>query len=676
VKFIATLMLVVIAFSPARVGLAEPPTLVRSTGSGRWSDPAIWEGGRVPGAGSRVQVRSGHVITYDIQSNGAIRSIHIAGTLRFDPERDTRLDVGLIKIQNGDDPCETGFDCEYHPGGPLPGATRAALEVGSPDRPISPDHTALIRLTWIASLDPEECPAIICCGSRMDFHGAALSRSWVKLAETASRGATTVVLDRPVTGWKVGHRVIVTATKLQAVPDEGSVPSVRDHPATEERTIRAIEGNRLSLDSPLAFTHAGTGKKRAEVANLSRNVVVESANPSGQRGHTMYHRNSAGSISYAEFRHLGKKGKLGKYSLHFHRVGDTMRGSSVVGASIWDSNNRWLTIHGTNKLVVRDCVGYRSVGHGFFLEDGTEVDNILDGNLAAQACQGSPLPGQVLPFDRNEGAGFWWANSRNAFTSNVAVECDEYGFRYQADTNDGFDPVLSVRGSDGSLRPVDIRTQPFLRFEDNEAHAQRRYGMNLGGGPGSGTKAGVAGVGPDSQHPFVIRGLNIWDAHWAILLAAPSVVMDGVDIADCDFGLWRPQYDRHAYRDLRVHHSRWAYFAETGTRPKPTGFPAPLAPIDDRPPVTVVTRITLQGDGRLLVQGVTADDGDVRSVRVNGRSARPVAPNYSQWEVLLEGSDAKASSLVACAQDAAGNAEPIPHEVDLRSLDLNATPRH
>ncbi len=674
-KFIATLMLAVIGFAAAHAARAEPPTLIRTTGSGRWSDPAIWEGGRVPGTGARVQVRSGHVITYDVKSDETIRSIHIAGTLRFDPEHDTRLDVGLIKIQNGDDPCETGFDCESHPGGSLPGATRAALEVGSPDRPISSDHTARIRLTWIAGLDPEECPAIVCCGGRMDFHGAELSRTWVKLAETAPRGATTVVLNQPVTGWKVGDRVIVTATKMQAVRDEGSVPSVRDHPATEERTIRAIEGNRLSLDSPLAFTHAGTGKKRAEVANLSRNVVVESTDPAGQRGHTMYHRNSAGSISYAEFRHLGKKGKLGKYSLHFHRVGDTMRGSSVVGASIWDSNNRWVTIHGTNKLVVRDCVGYRSVGHGFFLEDGTEVDNILDGNLAVQACQGSPLPGQVLPFDRNEGAGFWWANSRNAFTRNVAVECDEYGYRYQADTTDRFDPVLSVRGSDGSLRPVDIRTEPFLRFEDNEAHAQRRYGMNLGGGSGSGTKGGVEGVGPDSGHPFVIRGLNIWDSHWAILLAAPSVMLDGVDIADCDFGLWRPHYDRHAYRDLRVHHSRWAYFAETGTRPKPTGFPAPLAPIDDRPPVTVVTRIRLQHDGRLLVQGVTADDGDVRSVRVNGRSARPIAANYSQWEVVLEGSDARAPSLVACAQDAAGNVELTSHEVDLRSMGLNATPR-
>ena len=183
-----------------------------------------------------------------------------------------------------------------------------------------------------------------------------------------------------------------------------------------------------------------------------RNVVIESAEPAVLRGHTMYHRYSSGSISYAEFRHLGKTGSLGKYSLHFHRVGDTMRGSSVVGASIWDSGNRWLTIHGTNSLVVRDCVGYRSVGHGFFLEDGTEVENILDGNLAVQAIEGSPLQGQVFSFDRNEGAGFWWANSFNAFMRNVAVECDQYGFRYEAPLAAGFDGTLSVRGSDDVRR--------------------------------------------------------------------------------------------------------------------------------------------------------------------------------------------------------------------------------
>lgn len=98
-----------------------------------------------------------------------------------------------------------------------------------------------------------------------------------------------------------------------------------------------------------------------------------------------------------EFRHLGKEGVLGRYSLHFHLCGDTMRGASVIGASIWDSGNRWIMIHGTNYLIVRDCVGYRSQGHGFFLEDGTEVYNVLDRNLAVQAF--------TVPFHRRGNRG-------------------------------------------------------------------------------------------------------------------------------------------------------------------------------------------------------------------------------------------------------------------------------
>src|SRR5262249_4044106 len=246
-------------------------------------------------------------------------------------------------------------------------------------------------------------------------------------------------------------------------------PSVRDNTQTEERGVQSIDGTALVLDQPLKFDHLGEGVYRGEVANLSRNVVVESAE-AGHRGHTMFHRGSAGAVSYAEFRHLGKEGVLGRYSLHYHLVGDTMRGSYVIGASIWDSGNRWLTIHGTNYLVVRDTVGYQSQGHGFFLEDGTEVCNILDRNLAVQAYSTKPLPKQVIPFDKNDGSGFWWANCHNSFTRNVACECDEYGYFFQAAKTADFDPALLVQQPDGTRKRTDIRTFPFIRFQEYEAH--------------------------------------------------------------------------------------------------------------------------------------------------------------------------------------------------------------
>lgn len=64
---------------------AENPRLIRAAQSGRWSDPATWEGGKLPAAGSRVQVRREHTVRYDVKSDQAIRSIQIAGTLPKNP---------------------------------------------------------------------------------------------------------------------------------------------------------------------------------------------------------------------------------------------------------------------------------------------------------------------------------------------------------------------------------------------------------------------------------------------------------------------------------------------------------------------------------------------------------------------------------------------------------------
>jgi hypothetical protein len=530
---------------------ADFPPLVRSARSGPWSAADTWEGGNLPAAGVRVQIRAGHVVVYDLDSDRPVRSLFVAGTLTFDPDKDTRLVAGLIKIQPGDDTSEEGFDCSAHVPDPATDAPRPALEVGTPDRPIDVKHTATIRLVYFDGMDKQSCPALVCCGGRMDFHGAPLGRTWVKLGDTGKKGDAALNCAEAVTGWRPGDRLIVTASQL--VPDgTRHRPGVPHRVAyTEERTARAIDGTRITLDRPLEFEHQGTGEYRGEVADLSRNVVVESADPGGVRGHTMVHRGSAGSISYAEFRHLGKEGVLGRYSLHYHLCGDSMRGSSVVGASIWDSRNRWLTIHGTNYLVVRDCVGYQSVGHGFFLEDGTEVYNVLDRNLAVQAFQGKPLPKQALPFDQNEGAGFWWANSRNTFTRNVSCENDRYGFRFEATETSALKLTLPVQQPDGSLKAVDIRTLPFVRFEDNESHCEGLYGFNLG--------EGVNRAGPDVRHPFIVRRTRLWMSHYAFRPEVPSLLVEDMKIHRAEYGVYHPNYDNHVYRDL--------YIGNTNTEP-------------------------------------------------------------------------------------------------------------
>jgi len=657
----------IIAFALAASVRADP-ALVRSATSGPWSAPITWETGMVPPPGARVQVRTGHTVVYDLASDQFIRSIHVAGNLTFAPDRDTRLTVGLIKVQNGDDPTETGFDCPAHTGAPAPHASTdaaarpAALLVGTADRPIDAGHSAVIRLAPIPDLDKDSYPALICCGGRMEFHGAPMDRTWIKLGAPAKAADASVTLAEPVTGWRAGDRIILTATTRQNEERKTFLRSVRDKPLTEERIIASLEGSTVRLDRPLQYDHLVKGQFRGEVANLSRNVIVESADPAGPatRGHVMYHHGSAAAVSYAEFRHLGKEGVLGRYSLHFHLADDSMRGSSVIGASIWDSGNRWITVHGTNYLVVRDCVGYRSTGHGFFLEDGTEEFNVFDRNLAVEAFTAKPLPKQILAYDKNDGSGFWWANSRNTFTRNVAAECDEYGYFFQVEPTEGFDPDMPVRQPDGTYKETDIRTLPFVRFDDNESHTQRRHAFNLGGSAPFGE--GVAGVGPDEHHPFIIRNTRVWDAHWAFHPCSPGVLVDHMDIWLADYALWRGVYLRHAYRQVSmedIHVNK--EFSPKGTRPDEARFPNSLSPVDDLPPTTVITNITHPAPGRLLVRGTTADNGTIKAVTVNGQQAKPLAPNFAEWQIELASPPGAPVQLTARSEDAAGNIEPTPH---------------
>jgi len=681
---------------------AQPsPPLIRSAAGGAWSDPKTWEGGAVPAAGARVQVREGHAVVYDASDDRPIRSIHVAGTLEFARDRDTRLTVGLIKIQPGDDASENGFDCDAHaPARREPGAPVPTLLVGTARDPIPAGKTAVIRLAYVEGLDDETCPAIVDCGGRMEFHGAPMPKTWTRLVREAYRNEPIILVDAAATeGWKPGDRIIVAGTTRQFGYKDTRTHSVAERPATEERRIVSIRPYfeverklaRIKLDRPLDADHRAEGDYRAEVANLTRNVVIESADPDGVRGHTMYHRNSSGSISYTEFRHLGKEGVLGKYSLHFHMAGDTLRGTSVVGASFWDSKNRWITIHGTNFLVIRDCVGYKSVGHGFFLEDGTETRNVFDGNLAVMALRARPLPDQVLPFDKNLGSGFWWTNSLNAFTNNSAAECDQDGYRFEAFADDRFDPVLPVLQPDGSRKPVDVRTLPFIRFDDNEAHCMRFFGLNLGGFNDGGVppKPGekqesratgrstenyaeprkiedVDGVGPDGKHPFLIRRFRAWDTHWAFHAGSPSVRVDGMDLYDSQYGIWRTVLDRHEYADLKMEKilSRGIFFPRPGrAKPDEVAF---LDPKDELPPTTVVTdlrpRDRDQPSGPLLVRGTCCDDYQVRRVVVNGREARATRPNFAEWEVEIDAPGPE--GIVAAAEDEAGNVEANPHRLD------------
>lgn len=222
-------------------------------------------------------------------------------------------------------------------------------------------------------------------------------------------------------------------------------------------------------------------------------IVIRSANPSGHRGHVMIH--GTAEIDGVEFRDLGRTtisqlsatNPIGRYALHFHLAGDNGRTSRVenclihdtVAPSIW---RHGLVIHGTNGLLVRGNTIRNKGGTGIFTEDGTERDNVIEGNEVEYIrnynginshSTVSPRPVE-RPLYKNdfgfEGAGYWFRGPLNIVRSNVARFCAiGYEF-YQDGSPSQFEPVQEF--ADNLAEDCHDGFQPwFTGTDSNHTHA-------------------------------------------------------------------------------------------------------------------------------------------------------------------------------------------------------------
>ena len=101
---------------------------------------------------------------------------------------------------------------------------------------------------------------------------------------------------------------------------------------------------------------------------------------------------------------MGQGGQLGHYPIHFHMARQTPANTWVKDSSINESMTRWIVLHSTLGVTVQRNVGYKSIGHGFYLEDGTETDNKFYSNIGifaraavdnvAEPAQGPGHPGR------------------------------------------------------------------------------------------------------------------------------------------------------------------------------------------------------------------------------------------------------------------------------------------
>jgi len=203
------------------------------------------------------------------------------------------------------------------------------------------------------------------------------------------------------------------------------VTSIGNKLCNEVFEISKVFGKNIFLQTQLNCSHIVIDAENSitsHVALLSRNVKITSTDEV-KRGSVNFFHGSYGYIKYAQFDKLGPKEVLGRYPIHFHHLKDTSRGIEVIGNSITNSDNRWITIHDSNGVLVKENVGYISQGHGFFLEDGNEFDNVFEKNIGIITKEELIRTGGSTVF--------WTLNPSNIYRDNVAVNGKYWGFFYR-----------------------------------------------------------------------------------------------------------------------------------------------------------------------------------------------------------------------------------------------------
>ncbi len=424
---------------PTRAATVIPPTQP-------WSDPKTW-GGAVPGEGASVTIPRGKAVLLD--RDVSLANLTIDGTLVF-ARRDLILESDWVVVHG-------------------------ALHVGTAETPFT--QRAIIRLRDATAGEDvmgmgDKVLGVM--GGTLDLHGAPRP-GWTRLGATAVKGSDRITLSTSPP-WRVGDRIAIASTDFANEQDE-------------EATITAISGNAVTLDRALEFTHFGVlqsigGRQldeRAEVALLSRNVTFEGETASSANGfgaQIMVMEGGSAKVEGAELQRVGQEGILRRYPIHFHMLADGGANSYVRGSSIHHSNNRCATIHGTNQVAFTGNVCFDHKGHGVFLEDGAEHDNVIAGNLGMGTR--APKEGTRLLASDESPATYWLTNPDNVIRDNVAAGSEGHGFWIALPEHPTglFAKVNAVQ-----TKAMWNRRTVLTEFSGNVAHSNDNDGLHFDRGP-------------------------------------------------------------------------------------------------------------------------------------------------------------------------------------------------
>jgi cell migration-inducing and hyaluronan-binding protein len=322
---------------------------------------------------------------------------------------------------------------------------------------------------------------------------------WVRLKGVDGNKLT---LDRKV-DWATGSEIIVTTTDY--LPEHSEVRTLAaDADGTDvvtlnkkldyQHSVTAYDiGKRVGTDvttfrtavaaadglekTPNEVPFLKTAETRAAVALLTRSIRIVSegdkpgdtfedatkgnaskippikANPNYMYGGQVAFRQGFEKLQIqgVEFKQLGQGGLLGRYPVHFHMARNVPADTYVIDSSVNESMTRWFVIHSTIGVTLARNVGYKSIGHGYFLEDATETDNKLYSNIGifarasvVSAANDRNIPGLLdapnapnnnyFPLKYNSDSRypsvFWITNGWNSLAGNMAAGAGTCGSCY------------------------------------------------------------------------------------------------------------------------------------------------------------------------------------------------------------------------------------------------------
>ncbi|MEO7319729.1 MAG: G8 domain-containing protein, partial [Chthoniobacteraceae bacterium] len=391
--------------------------------SGNWSNTATWVGGVLPGVEDDVKIPTGLVVTLnaDVECGGII----VEGKLTVERANRTLLCDSLLVQTAG-----------------------AVFEVGTSASRFLQNFTLTLKGLITESPLPSMGAKVLGVhnGGTLEIHGRDRIE-WTHLGSAAAVGATSLTMAEPV-DWAVGDSIMVTSSR-------------QNWNEAETRTITAVSADlrTVTFTSALAYPHGGgtitrtratdgkswTGDLRAEVGLLSRNVKIQGdaeSEAAGFGGHLMVMNGGTGCcvtagkafIEGVELYRMGQKSLLGRYPMHWHMVAEGGVGQYFRDSVVRHSFNRAITIHGTESTLVENNFCYDHLGHGLFLEDGSERFNVIRRNVVLGTKR--PVAGEeIIETDngfntvQNRSPGSYWiTNPSNTFTDNVAAGTQGTGF--------------------------------------------------------------------------------------------------------------------------------------------------------------------------------------------------------------------------------------------------------